>query len=424
MTQLDGTLSDLARLRSGSEPIVSLYLDTRWADEHQRQRVRLFVSERIRKILAHYLPDTPGYPGLERTLARLRDFVAGLTSQAYERDKNGVALFACESLNLWRVHTFRRSFQPELCVDGFPHLTQLARLADDFEAAIVVAPSPAGADVWRVSLGELAAEASTRGDVPRAERDEFNPGAAMHGVAHGRQYERIEKNVRNRDAFVQKNRKAAALEVTTLFDQQPGSSVVLVGTSEAVAAFERGLPERVREKVIARIPRPRGWDSGDGVRRDSVLAGAAQAVAAQEKVNEEEAIESVVGQSLRGGLAVLGPDDVVAALNQGRVHRLVLEEDFVLTGWRCDNCEALGANAEAAESCPYCGAHVHALQHLGEAIVARAVAEGGDVEIVAHANKLHSYRGVGAFLRQTSGTALRGVNQRTAAASAPGAGQP
>jgi hypothetical protein len=32
------------------------------------------------------------------------------------------------------------------------------------------------------------------------------------------------------------------------------------------------------------------------------------------------------------------------------------------------------------------------------------------VEVVAHANKLHSYRGVGAFLRQTSQNGLRGAN--------------
>ena len=44
MTVLDGTLSELARLRSGSEPIVTLYRDVRWSDERQRERVRLFVD--------------------------------------------------------------------------------------------------------------------------------------------------------------------------------------------------------------------------------------------------------------------------------------------------------------------------------------------------------------------------------------------
>jgi hypothetical protein len=53
MTVLDGTLTELARLRSGSEPIVTLYLDIRWSDERQRERVRLFVQDRVKKTLAH-----------------------------------------------------------------------------------------------------------------------------------------------------------------------------------------------------------------------------------------------------------------------------------------------------------------------------------------------------------------------------------
>jgi hypothetical protein len=54
--------------------------------------------------------------------------------------------------------------------------------------------------------------------------------------------------------------------------------------------------------------------------------------------------------------------------------------------------------------------------------VARALREDAEVEVVAHGNKLHSYRGVAALLRQTNGTGLRGANHRWS--SAPGASQP
>ena len=55
MTDLDGTLAELSRLRSGSEPIVSLYLDVRWRDEQRREQVRLFV----RRDLARSWGTTP-----------------------------------------------------------------------------------------------------------------------------------------------------------------------------------------------------------------------------------------------------------------------------------------------------------------------------------------------------------------------------
>ena len=404
MTELDGTLSELARLRSGSgsEPIVSLYLDVRWGDEQQRERVRLFVQEKTRKTLGHYLPGSPGRDGLERTLEKVQAYVSGLTAQAREPGKNGLAVFACESLGLWRPYQFHRSFRNELCADGIPHLAQLARLADDLEPAVVVVPSQTGADIYQVKLGDLAAEESLRG----FDKDTFNPEP---GGRPGRQTEREAKDERHLEAFLQKNRRAAAAAVEVLLERTPGAHLVLVGTAKCVAAFERELPERTRARVIARIPRPRKWATGNGNLRDGVVAGAATAVMEHERRVEEQAVDGVVGQSLRGGLAVLGPDDVVQALNQGRVHRLVIEEDFARSGWRCDNCDALGQNAEAAELCPYCGGTLRTVQYLGEAMVARAFAEGGEVELVAHTNKLHSYRGVGAFLRQTSASGLRGT---------------
>ena len=38
------TLKALARITPGAAPVISVYLDTRWSDEHQRERVRVFVK--------------------------------------------------------------------------------------------------------------------------------------------------------------------------------------------------------------------------------------------------------------------------------------------------------------------------------------------------------------------------------------------
>ena len=417
MTDLDRVLGELARLRSGSEPIVTLYLDVRWDDEQQRERVRLSVRDGARKILGHYTAGAPGRPALARTFDRIAGLVEGLTAQAYEANRAGVALFACEGLKLWRPLFFARPFQDEMCADGIPHLGQLAKLAERRRPVVVVVPSLEGAQIFEVRLGEVDLEASVRGPVPRATAEKENAGTGKPG----RQYEREAKSERRAEAWAQRNRQAAAAEVTALFDRTPAARLVLVGTGENTAAFARELPERVQEAIAARVPLPRAWSSSGGIRRAGVRA-LVEDVLGDGADGAAREVEAVLGEALRGGVAVVGPEDVVLAVNEKRVHQLVVEEDFERAGFHCDNCDALGANVESAEVCPFCAGDLRAVRNLREALVARTLADGGRVEIVPHENRLHSYRGVAAFLRQTAQNGLRGASP--ASPTAPGAAQP
>ena len=258
-----------------------------------------------------------------------------------------------------------------------------------------------GADLYQVVLGSLAVE-----ERMRREESWSGDGTRSGAVMPGRHFERAEKNVRHAQHIFRKSRQRVVTEAATLFDRVPGTQIVLVGTAQNLAAFERELPEPLRAAVIARKPRPREWEEGDGPRRSGVLAGAAAAVAEQECRTAEQIVEEVVGESTRCGLAVLGPVDVAIALNEGRVHRLVLEEDFARTGWQCENCNALGADSRSIEACPYCGGRPAPVENLGEALVVRTLGGGGAVEVVAHTERLHGHRSVGALLRRHAGVGL------------------
>lgn len=417
MTELDGTLTELAKVKGGSEPIVSLYLDVRWRDEQQRERVRVFVQEGIRKILGHYAGGAPGRDALARTLEKVRGFVEGLTAQAYEESRDGVALFANEALNLWRPLFFRRPFPDELVANGVPHLSKLARLANALAPAAVVVPSPEGADVYAVRVGEVEAVRHLRGPLPVPEEKAMT--TAGTSGRPGRHFEREEKDQRHADAWRRRNQKAVAELLAEYLERTPAARVVLVGPKRTVASFERELPERVAQRVVARVPRPRTWASAQPVKLDGVRTLAERALAAAP--DSRPGAEHAIGEALRGGVGVVGPDDVVLALNEGRVHTLIVEEDFHATGFRCDNCDALGADVEAAEVCPYCSGELRAVYALREALVAKALAEGGRVELAPHENRLHSYRGVAALLRQTAPTGLRGASPPWP--TAPGASQ-
>ncbi|MBI2016734.1 MAG: hypothetical protein HYS77_14535, partial [Candidatus Rokubacteria bacterium] len=85
---LETRLAALARITRAPSPVASLYLGTRWADEHRRERARVFVAGEVKKARAAADP----------TLAADLDWVAGeataLIARAEPAGAHGVALFA------------------------------------------------------------------------------------------------------------------------------------------------------------------------------------------------------------------------------------------------------------------------------------------------------------------------------------------
>ena len=98
-----------------------------------------------------------------------------------------------------------------------------------------------------------------------------------------------------------------------------------------------------------------------------------------------------------GGRGTGGPEGTLAALNERRVQTLLLEPGFDRPGSRCQACGLL--MLEPGERCPADGGPVEAVQHLREAAIESALAQGGDVMVVRHHPDLGPLQGIGALLR-------------------------
>lgn len=408
--ELRRALADLSGLRSDEEPIVSLYLDTHWNDEKQRERARVFIHDAAKRAVDRHRAH-PQLDAMRRTLARASQAAEERIEQQGEVSARGLALFACEARGLWHVMQSSRPFKDELCVDGRPHLLQLARLADDVEPAVIAFVHAQGAHFYEVALGDLVNEATIEGPLPRTHRASgFHPHPVHRGSGVGFQYEREQRNQRHQEEARERNWRAAALYLEKVHERGPRAHVVLVGTGETVAAFEKHLPERLRQDILARLPRPPGREPWKGNGKHELVAQVVERVVEHERAAEARQVERVVGEALRGGLAVLGAEDVVLAVNERRVHRLILEEDFERSGWRCRNCSALGATHD--EVCSFCQGPLARVDALGEELAGRVLAEDGEVEVVAHTNRLHSYGRVAALLRQSNPSGLSGARAR------------
>jgi peptide subunit release factor 1 (eRF1) len=105
----------------------------------------------------------------------------------------------------------------------------------------------------------------------------------------------------------------------------------------------------------------------------------------------------LVNRAGHGGLAVLGQQETLAAVNTARVHKLVLQKDFRSDGWRCLDCSHIGEGTTPPQ-CAICGGKTTATE-LGEALVNAVLQTDGFVETVAPDDRLTAYNGVGALLR-------------------------
>ena len=85
-------LTALSHVGPAETPVVSVYLNTRWADEQQRDRVRAFLKTELGRARAAAESDA-----FREDLDWIAEQGDRLIGQAERSEAHGVALFACRS---------------------------------------------------------------------------------------------------------------------------------------------------------------------------------------------------------------------------------------------------------------------------------------------------------------------------------------
>ena len=373
---LNRTLRELARLPETSLPVLSIYLNTRWDNEHQRERVRLFLQEKL-KHARFMVEEVPGaLESLEADTARITQYVEALVKQQVDVAYDGIALFACHGTGLWRIFRSSVPFENQFVVARRPALRQLCVLSDEYESALVVLVDSKSARIFEVALGGLIRELDL-------EAPDF-PGRHKQGGWAQMRYQRHIKD------HMDRHHKAVAEYLARLLEQRRNAHVLLNGQEEILANFTQHLPPWVRDRVIQHLSLDiRASDK-------AVLQQALEALREHEHVQENATVDRMIAMSMSGGLGALGINDTLDAVNRGAVHRLFLSRDFQEKGWQCTSCRALGHKVPVA--CPFCEGPVSTVD-LEEAVVERVLAEDGSVETVNSHPRLRHYGGIGAILR-------------------------
>ena len=108
-------LRELARFESSGSPVVSVYLNTEWVDEHQRERVRIFVKNALAEARGRRWADRDDLDWIERQSGTLIE-------RGVFEDANGAVLFACGSASLRELLPLRVPFDDTFVVDARPYV--------------------------------------------------------------------------------------------------------------------------------------------------------------------------------------------------------------------------------------------------------------------------------------------------------------
>jgi peptide subunit release factor 1 (eRF1) len=366
-------LAELARLPAAERPVVSVYLNTRWTDEDQRARVRIFLKNHLREARTAGEP-RPAAEDLDWIEAQGQRLVAGtLVPEA-----SGVVLFAGGD-GLREILPVRTAFDDTFVVNARPYLRPLAAAIDEVVPALVVFVDGAHARLLALTPQGPGEEATLRADVEG--RHAMGDWAAL---AQSRYQRHIEEH-RGR------HYEATAGAVEDLAQRHGVRRIVLAGEGRAVALFREHLSTELARRVV-------GVVAGAGHEPMAAIAErAADRLARVDEQEDAEAVDRLLDAAAKRGRAVAGLEPTLEAVNRNAVQELYLLPEFNHPGAACRGCAALQPPGPSGR-CRFCGDVLEPTE-LGEAMVGRVLASGGTVGLVERHAALGAQGGVGAILR-------------------------
>jgi peptide subunit release factor 1 (eRF1) len=348
-------------------------LNTRWADQHQRERTRLFLKGELRRSReANSAAD----------LAAAFDWIQAegeaLISQANHPDAHSVALFAGRARGLREVLPVRVPVENAFVVADGPFLGPLVAALAEAPAALVVFVDAESARLIPVLADGPGEEVRLDSDVPGHHR---RGGWAQLAQS------RYQRHIQERR---ERHLEAVAETLGRLAEEHGVERIVIAGSPASAAALRRALPPRVAGQVVGAVAGSRQEPAS------RLVARATDMIARIGALESEAAVDGLLTDAAKGGQAVAGLEEALESVRRGAVDRLYVLRDFREDGRACVGCAALQPGPGAA--CRVCGQATVAIE-LGEAMVTRTIAAGGAVTIVDTHAGLARVGGVAARLR-------------------------
>ncbi|HET6797239.1 MAG TPA: hypothetical protein VFH40_08780 [Gemmatimonadales bacterium] len=374
-----GILERLTRVHPGNHPVVTCYLKLEPRDRSRGKyliKLKNRVKEAVRGLPRLGL-DRALSEAVERDLERVQQFLRVPSNLPAAQ---GVAIFACEGIELFEAVPLPLVHRSRLAVNGSPLIRELAAVEDEFGRLVTVVLDRKSARFFEVTAYETRELSGLRADSTRGKKfhgDQDGPGWGEH-TYHNRI--RQEK---------QRHYESIARELFALDRRHPAHGIVLAGPGPEAGAVEPFLHSYLAERLIgtARL-NP----------KDASLATVHQTTLAVRESHERTTELHLVHEMNEGigtGWGVNGLKPTLRALARGQVRSLLVNADAGEPGFRCGDS---GRLALTERECGGEGEPVPVLDVVDDAIE-EALRQGVDVNVVYQSEARDAIDGLGALLR-------------------------
>jgi peptide chain release factor subunit 1 len=365
--------------RRTGHPIISLYLDLdpeRFATPPARSaQIRSLIDQASRELDAADGLTHDELVTLRADLERIDGYLS--SPEAPVKGAGALGVFCSGQDDLFEVVQLTHPTPGRVVVGRSPYIEPLISTLQQRRWLVAL--------VGRRQGRVLAGPAD--GLEERASFDEYVHGQHDQGGWSQSRYERsIEKDTDD-------HLRRVADGVNQRWREERFDRAALGGPVEIVPRLEAHLSGEVKANLAPRRVEVDLSSAGD----EDIRRALAKLVLDDEKQREREALDRLTAGVGSGGRGVGGPQDTLEALNERRVETLLLERGFDGPGTRCRSCGLL--MLEPGERCPADGGRLEPLEHIRDAAVEAALAQGADVLLIRHHPDLGPLRGIGAILR-------------------------
>ncbi len=278
------------------------------------------------------------------------------------------------------MYQFPLRVKDALIVDADPYIRPLLAILNQFHRLAFVIVDQKRAQLFELFMGDILDRSDwIFTDVPAKLRF-----AGWYGLEEKRVMRHIEHHIH--EHFKRVSSRLYQLYKTHRYDL-----LILGGQRYLLPEFEKYLHRDILDRVIERVEvEPFSWS----INRVKERALEIEREFVGKQMSQQ--IETLITEASRGGLAVLGLEETLKAVNSGAVATLFLEDDHLLPGRECWRCGYLTLNEE---SCPVCQLPTTPMDALYDELVEAAVHLNGNFYALPAGSAMSQYDGVGAFLR-------------------------